>query len=159
MSIANEIERIMDAKAKLRSAIESKGITVSDDVILDDYPELFEKCPSAIRGTFTPEEDTKIFTLNNLSFSPQCWALGCVELHNTAIPKSFIQGFHQKGVMGFIRSRTSDMSQYVATPINPGSSATNWGSTEFVFAIPDSKDFFFKAGYTYEYMVCGGVSQ
>lgn len=43
MSIASEITRLQGAKADLKTAIESKGITVSSSAKLDDYPALVDQ--------------------------------------------------------------------------------------------------------------------
>ena len=39
MSIASEISRLQGAKAGLKTSIEAKGVTVSSDATLDDYPD------------------------------------------------------------------------------------------------------------------------
>lgn len=38
MSVADQIRRIKNAKAAIKEAIQNKGVTVSDDAKLDDYP-------------------------------------------------------------------------------------------------------------------------
>jgi hypothetical protein len=52
MSIASEITRLQNAKASLKSVLESKGITVSSSATLDSYPALVNK----IRWEGTQEE-------------------------------------------------------------------------------------------------------
>ena len=42
MSIKNEITRLQNAKASIKTAIENKGVTVSDDVKLDGYAALID---------------------------------------------------------------------------------------------------------------------
>jgi hypothetical protein len=37
MSIATEIQRLQGAKASIKSAIEQKGVTVGDDLLISDY--------------------------------------------------------------------------------------------------------------------------
>lgn len=46
MSVATELQRIIDAKAGLKTAIEAKGVTVSSDALLDAYPALVDAIPS-----------------------------------------------------------------------------------------------------------------
>ena len=43
MSVANQIRRIKNAKAAIKEAIQNKGVAVSDDVKLDEYPIFIEK--------------------------------------------------------------------------------------------------------------------
>lgn len=42
MSIASEITRLQAAKAELKTAIESKGVTVPSDTKLDGYADLVD---------------------------------------------------------------------------------------------------------------------
>ena len=42
MSIASEISRIQSAKADIKSAIESKGVTVPSDTKIDAYAPLIQ---------------------------------------------------------------------------------------------------------------------
>ena len=50
MSIATQITRIQTAKANLKTAIESKGITVSSATTIDGYPVLVSKIPSDVNS-------------------------------------------------------------------------------------------------------------
>lgn len=43
MSIATEIERLLQAKADLKISIEAKGVSLADDATLDDYPEAVDQ--------------------------------------------------------------------------------------------------------------------
>ena len=45
MSITTDLKRLQDAKADLKTAIESKGVTVPSDALLDDYPALVSSIP------------------------------------------------------------------------------------------------------------------
>ena len=42
MSIADQITRLNNAKAAIKSSIENKGVTVSDTALLDEYPALID---------------------------------------------------------------------------------------------------------------------
>lgn len=46
MSIASEIERLQDAKADIKTAIEAKGVTIPSSATLDDYGTYIEHIPS-----------------------------------------------------------------------------------------------------------------
>ena len=50
MSIASEISRLQTAKAGLKTAIEGKGVTVSDTATLDAYPALVESIQTGGSG-------------------------------------------------------------------------------------------------------------
>lgn len=50
MSVATELQRIIDAKADLKTAIENKGVTVSSSALLDAYPALVDAIPSGEKG-------------------------------------------------------------------------------------------------------------
>ena len=43
MSVADQIRRIKNAKAAIKEAIQNKGVTVSDEAKLDEYPALIER--------------------------------------------------------------------------------------------------------------------
>jgi hypothetical protein len=51
MSIANEIKRIQTAKANIKTAIENKGVTIADDVTIDNYPEYITQIPAGAEIT------------------------------------------------------------------------------------------------------------
>jgi hypothetical protein len=55
MSISSEISRLTQAKADIKTAIESKGVTVPSSAKLDDYPELIDD----IEQGSTPNLQTK----------------------------------------------------------------------------------------------------
>ncbi|WP_287385861.1 hypothetical protein [Lachnospira sp.] len=42
MAISDEITRLQQAKADLKTAIENKGVTVSSSATLDDYADLVD---------------------------------------------------------------------------------------------------------------------
>lgn len=46
MSVATELQRIIDAKADLKTAIEAKGVTVSSSALIDDYADYVDSIPS-----------------------------------------------------------------------------------------------------------------
>lgn len=54
MSIATEIERLLQAKADLKISIEAKGVSLADDATLDDYPEAVDQIQTGGGGS-TPD--------------------------------------------------------------------------------------------------------
>ena len=46
MTIASEISRLQCAKADIKTAIESKGITISDSIKIDEYANCIEDIPT-----------------------------------------------------------------------------------------------------------------
>lgn len=53
MSISSEIQRLQNAKADLKTAIESKGVTVSSSAKLDDYADLVDSISTGITPSGT----------------------------------------------------------------------------------------------------------
>ena len=49
MSIASEISRIQTAKADIKSAIESKGVTVPSDAKIDAYAPLIQAIEGGVK--------------------------------------------------------------------------------------------------------------
>lgn len=75
MAISDEITRLQQAKAALKTSIEGKGVTVSSDATLDDYPALVDSIEAgggSIDDLITKENlvrivvtiDSKDFTLD-----------------------------------------------------------------------------------------------
>ena len=65
MSIQTELTRITNAKAAIKAAIESKGVTVPDATLLDGMAALIESIEAGgggkiARGTFIPAETTSL---------------------------------------------------------------------------------------------------
>lgn len=72
MSIATEITRLQNAKANLKTAIEAKGVTVSQSATLSDYPALVESIPSgtdnfeaALNNSLTSYSNDSITTIRS----------------------------------------------------------------------------------------------
>lgn len=63
MSIATEIERLLQAKADLKISIEAKGVSLADDATLDDYPDAIDQIETGggasdvVRGSFIFNDD------------------------------------------------------------------------------------------------------
>lgn len=53
MAISDELNRIIQAKADIKSALEEKGLTIGDSSTLDEYPALIEDMPSGGGGIDT----------------------------------------------------------------------------------------------------------
>lgn len=117
MSIASEITRLQTAKANLKTAIETKGVTVSSSALLDDYPALVESIPSGggaieektvnfvdfdgtLVASYTGAEAQSLTALpdapnhNNdeapLTFDEWNWTLAEIKSYNTTYPKAII---------------------------------------------------------------------
>lgn len=61
MSVATELQRIIDAKADLKTAIEAKGVTVSSSALIDAYPALVDSIQT---GDPNPPVGGRIFYIN-----------------------------------------------------------------------------------------------
>ena len=59
MSVANQIQRLMQAKSDIATAIAAKGVTVPESAKLDEYPALIEQIPTG-GGSFV-ESDVNFY--------------------------------------------------------------------------------------------------
>lgn len=80
MSVANEIERLQQAKADLKTAIEAKGVTVPTSAKLDDYPDLVAEIEQGSTGNWILEAKggTVVITpeqMADLIANPYCTGL------------------------------------------------------------------------------------
>ena len=50
MSIADQINRLNNAKAAIKQSIKNKGVAVSDEAKLDEYPALIDRIPTGEGG-------------------------------------------------------------------------------------------------------------
>ena len=75
MSVASEIERLQGAKADMKTALESKGVTVPTDANVDSYASLIS---SISTGGLPTLVDTKTAT-NNGSHSTSFTGLTCTK--------------------------------------------------------------------------------
>ena len=158
MSIANEIERIMNAKADIKRELELRGVAVDEDKTIDDYGYALSSCPYAIRGFFTPEEDTNSFSISDLPFVPHSFEFGCDGLTSSAVSMALINGHAIKGNNGVVCMYNNNNVKS-SLNITPTSSAVSWSDSAFSIEIPASRGYVFKAGYTYEYLMTGGFGE
>lgn len=114
MSIATEISRLQKAKADLKTAIEAKGVTVSENDTLDDYPTLVSSIPSptlqTISKSYTPTESqqTEAVTYDSTNYD----GIDTVNVTVGAIPSNYVGS-------GVTRRTSSDLSASGATVTAP----------------------------------------
>ncbi len=162
MSIANEITRIKNAKSTIKDAVVKRGVSLGSSALIDTYGAKLESAPYAVRGYFTPEADTSVFSVSGLPFRPKTAYIVCNELQNITISNTiivFVNGDGLRGVSLFwgnneTRKTTSFSEDTTLTTWTQGGFSLNvqMASSEFGSAV-------FKAGYTYEYYITGGFSQ
>ena len=69
MSIADQITRLQNAKASIKTSIENKGVSVGDDVKLDGYPALIDSIEVGGSGeTYINPEFYEVRTQNGTNF-------------------------------------------------------------------------------------------
>lgn len=154
MSIANEITRIKGAKEALKSSIEKRGASVSENITIDAYPQLLESMPYVIKVTFTPEEDTQQFSISGLPFAPEFVYAGCNELYALNINNSVIFYTQGKNLRGALYG--CEGTNKTSIIISPTSSMATWENDGYSFNI-SAKPYCFKAGYSYVYIIAGGL--
>lgn len=155
MSIANEISRIKSAKEEIRTSIEIRGASIEENLTIDFYPKILESMPYAVKGEFTPEEDTQLFSIKGLPFTPEYIYVGCNDLYLSGVENSVILYSHGKSCRGVFLGY--DGENKTSNIISPTSSMAVWGDNGYSFDTSVTS-YCFKAGYTYEYIIAGGFS-
>lgn len=115
MSIASEISRLQQAKADLKTAIEAKGVTVSANDTLDDYPALVSSIPGpptlqTISKAYAPTESqqTEAVTYDSTNYD----GIDTVNVTVGAISSSYVGS-------EVTRRTSSDLSASGATVTAP----------------------------------------
>lgn len=157
MSILTELQRLSKAKADLKTAIESKGVTIDDDAKLDTFAskveEIIGSASSAVKGTFKPTTDTGIFELNGLNFNPEVFAICCNGLYASGIVGAVVNCELYKEHYGCCSYNIS-ASELSHSMVTPNSAIVSWGEDSIKISVPTNIAAF-KAGYTYNYIVAG----
>lgn len=159
MSIASEIERLRTAKQNIKSAINKRGVPVSDTAALDEYSGLVDVIPRVFKGTFTPEEDTDTFQLNELDFFPVTISVACKELENSSVESSVVFAYAFREFASTACFVTPSMERKFVF-IRSTSEVVTWSDNSVLIKIPSAEqNGFYKKGYTYECVVTGGFPQ
>lgn len=158
MSIADEIVRIQDAKQAFKSNLQQRGITVEPTDKIGTYVDLLDNVPYVLRGTLTPEEDLPKFEMDGLNFTPYSLVLTCKELEGCNVADSVVSGMVNKGNPGGISFvNASGNTSYGG--LKSTSTLVSWGTNSVLIEVPSSVTARFKTGYTYEYIIVGGIEQ
>ena len=158
MSIANEIVRLKNAKADMKTALEKRGALVAKDTALDVYSEILESVPYTIHGTFTPEEDTDTFEMNALSFKPQVLVLTCLDLENVVVPSSIALVVGRENNPGGVYYYSPASEKRFAF-IKSNSDVITWNENSVKVKVISANSGYFKKDYTYRYVLTGGFNQ
>ena len=160
MSIASEIKRLKDAKQDIKDAIEKRGVAVSESLKIDSFAAVINSAPYGIRGTFTPEEDTQVFSISGLPFSPESVYVVCNELYNSGIVDAICLFVHSKDKRGMALSWGETARLFSA--LSEGSKLSVYKDDGYEFDVSESQGMstnVFKAGYSYDYYISGGFAQ
>lgn len=94
-TISDELNRLIQAKADIKTALESKGVTIGDSSTLDEYPALIEDMPSGGGGIDTStiidliEGDASTFEIPYGTTKIRQYAFyNCTELTDVSIPNT-----------------------------------------------------------------------
>lgn len=145
MSIADKLITIAENEQRVYESGYAKG--VSDT--LDTYP-------LGISGTFVPTEDTKIFELNGLSFTPTSLFIMCSDecvSSGNGSPSSIICVNKPKELRGFVQHRDDSLTVNIAY-LGATSSMFAWSENGVKVNIPIDR--YFKKGLVYNYYITGG---
>lgn len=153
MSIATDIERVIEAKEALKVSIKNRGVDVVDTESLDVYDEKIKACPFAIRGTITPTVSTGTVEITGLPATPTHFSIYCPELMENPISRAYVMWTRTNGgyASGFRTVSTADFTQVLSEK------GGEYGEGYFSFTTAGTSKF--RAGYTYEYYVTGGFSE
>lgn len=159
MSIADEIIRLNESKQDIKDAVEKRGVAVDESATIDRYASFVENAPYAVKGKFTPEEDTYVFSVSGVNFTPVTVVSCCTEFENNVVPGSVEALSLYRGGYSSLRFR-DDIGTRMYASISIDSSAVVWTDNGVEFTVSQNTGpKLFKAGYTYEYIVSGGFSK
>lgn len=120
MSIQTELNRITNAKAAIKTAIEGKGVTVPDGTLLDGMAALIESIEAGGGGGI-------VYTSGTLVFSSSIKCSGYELTHGLGqIPQIFIITSKFQG--------NSDYSLYYYTEISEGLRNFGYNADKFCYA-------------------------
>lgn len=159
MSIKNEINRLQSAKQDIKNAIEKRGVIVEDSLKLDSFANVLGTAPYAVCGTFTPEEDTQVFSVNGLPFSVDNVYIVCGDLSINSVVDAIYMVVHAKGDRG-AAVHWSENGRAL-NGISENSTLSEYREDGYTFDASKSQGMsndVFKAGYTYNYYIGGGLS-
>lgn len=157
MSIANEVIRLQNAKADIKTSIEKRGATIGTENTIDTYAAILDSCPFIVEGTFIPEADTKIFSMSGLPFTPTylgiCCPSGCSS--SSTLVQTVTMGVKPKTEAGGLTYRRANGNNLVAF-LGKNSGAIKWTEDSVTLTVPDSAECCFLSGVTYYYYIIGG---
>lgn len=114
--------------------------------------------PNAVKGTFTPEEDTAVFSVDDLPFKPCCFVIGSAVLHSTAVNTAIFSTNHINGVTGAVYYYSASGKKSAGTLDQTDPVATNYADNSLIIDYT-GWGMYFKAGYTYDYIISGGFDE
>lgn len=156
MSIASEVSRLQSAKADLKTAIEARGVLVGTDEKIDTYASKIGEITTMVKGQWSPETDTTIFSISDLSFVPEV-VFVVISGSEEGLPPnsvvSYVKGRKCTGNLKFVNSSGNSGSLSVIS----GTSAETWTNNGYTLNIPyPDTHGYFRSGYTYHFFVAGG---
>ena len=157
MSIATETQRLIQAKADLKNAIEKRGANIPTSNKIDTFADMIDTCPFAVNGTFVPTEDTKTFEISGLPFTPTSLFIVCSTeciSSGSGTPLSVVGINAMKGFKGFVQHRDASLTVNIAY-LGETSSVFTWSENGVKVTIPIDR--YFKKGLIYNYYASGGV--
>lgn len=158
MSIVNELQRLSQAKADLKTVIEKRGATVTTDNTIDTFADILDSCHYVVEGAFTPDENVKNFSISGLPFTPTYIGMVCPASCSSAnYPPSTVMHIVKPkadaGILGYRDSEGSAVNAYLGV----NTSAVKWSEDGVAIIIPSAVVCYFLKGYTYNYYIVGGA--
>ena len=112
-----------------------------------------------IKGYCTPEEDTKVLSISDLPFYPEGMVIGCAEAYSNGISSSVSLFTHLRNICGAIVIGKTGLLSLGGTSSSRVTYYENGIEFNLISSSSPINGAWFKAGYTYRYIVIGGVAE
>lgn len=138
MSIASEIERLQQAKADIKSAIESHGVTVPSDALLSDYYlsinqiNTEHKSSNLVQGEFTTSSSAGTGTVT-LDYSGSGHPIACIVVVKNGAYNSSSTPWYSSVQRYAVGQWTMTKSNMTSTPTYSTSGSQNQGVTTAIY--------------------------
>lgn len=149
-----------DIKHAVRSHLSVYTSTsISTSTSFSDYYKIVTSASDTVKGSFTPTEDLSSITLTDVPVTPFYIYVVCKELSSGAKPEGYKTALiflsKHKSTVGELKYYSSSGTAYLQN-ISKTTSYVTFNNDGTVTLSPSSGKVF-KAGFTYDYYIIGGL--